>query len=356
MSQNRKKVQDLTRLFENIATTNNSNQDNRTSTIAGLKAPGQSDQNSISTHAPIPRFDHDENNYQHDSFYDEDLELALALTMSLNDDGDNNNNNNTNNNDDRQSSNQQNEHAITSSTTTTMANITTNNNNDDEIETNQAHNELNTSNNVEVARSINLEINSDDDDDDDDYDDDYDEELELALVLSMSVNDQTLSPSNLPPPPQPSAPPSSPLPPPLPISLPPSASITSIANYNYIYDTSAGSTSSSGGGNTQLNEVSCLNIEIQGLCNQLSELRDQYDHDKLEWNSRLDDANRRANNNNSAHNNTDTSVTCKICLTNPIDWALLPCGHTFCGECTNQLATCPLCRQTIEGKTRIYLL
>jgi hypothetical protein len=53
----------------------------------------------------------------------------------------------------------------------------------------------------------------------------------------------------------------------------------------------------------------------------------------------------------------DQKLECKICLLE-IDscWAVAPCGHAgFCRECLLPLRSCPICRATKEGMTRIYL-
>ncbi len=48
--------------------------------------------------------------------------------------------------------------------------------------------------------------------------------------------------------------------------------------------------------------------------------------------------------------------TCKICYTNSIDHAIIPCGHTFCQTCISQavLSTCPVCRGSIDKKQKIF--
>ncbi|GAB4855694.1 E3 ubiquitin-protein ligase rglg3, variant 2 [Ancistrocladus abbreviatus] len=44
---------------------------------------------------------------------------------------------------------------------------------------------------------------------------------------------------------------------------------------------------------------------------------------------------------------------CPICLTNPKNMAF-QCGHTTCKECSENLSFCPLCRQPIETRIRLY--
>ncbi|KAK7282296.1 hypothetical protein RIF29_10959 [Crotalaria pallida] len=44
---------------------------------------------------------------------------------------------------------------------------------------------------------------------------------------------------------------------------------------------------------------------------------------------------------------------CPVCLTNPKDMAFA-CGHTTCKECGVTLSSCPLCRQQITTRLRLY--
>ncbi|KAF7834133.1 E3 ubiquitin-protein ligase RGLG3-like [Senna tora] len=44
---------------------------------------------------------------------------------------------------------------------------------------------------------------------------------------------------------------------------------------------------------------------------------------------------------------------CPICLTNPKDMAF-GCGHTTCKECGATLSSCPMCRQQITTRLRLY--
>ncbi|KAM6563432.1 hypothetical protein CsatB_023430 [Cannabis sativa] len=67
---------------------------------------------------------------------------------------------------------------------------------------------------------------------------------------------------------------------------------------------------------------------------------------------------------NSIPKMTDLSLTeatssapveqvCPICLTNPKDMAF-QCGHTTCKDCGITLSTCPLCRDTITTRLRLF--
>ncbi|KAG9151822.1 hypothetical protein Leryth_002088 [Lithospermum erythrorhizon] len=44
---------------------------------------------------------------------------------------------------------------------------------------------------------------------------------------------------------------------------------------------------------------------------------------------------------------------CPICLTNPKDMAF-GCGHLTCKDCGVSLASCPLCREPIKTRIRLY--
>ncbi|KAK7247597.1 hypothetical protein RIF29_42483 [Crotalaria pallida] len=48
-----------------------------------------------------------------------------------------------------------------------------------------------------------------------------------------------------------------------------------------------------------------------------------------------------------------TESVCPVCLTNPKDMAF-GCGHTTCKECGVTLSTCPMCRQHITTRLRLY--
>lgn len=55
-----------------------------------------------------------------------------------------------------------------------------------------------------------------------------------------------------------------------------------------------------------------------------------------------------------------STANCVICLSNPSDHALLPCGHLcICEACLPQLARewnrCPLCRNETQGAARIFI-
>lgn len=46
---------------------------------------------------------------------------------------------------------------------------------------------------------------------------------------------------------------------------------------------------------------------------------------------------------------------CAICLNEPVSTAIVPCGHTFCGNCIKkQNTTCYICRGTIKERIKLY--
>ncbi|XP_024027685.1 E3 ubiquitin-protein ligase RGLG3-like isoform X2 [Morus notabilis] len=46
-------------------------------------------------------------------------------------------------------------------------------------------------------------------------------------------------------------------------------------------------------------------------------------------------------------------LVCPICLTNPKDMAF-GCGHTTCKDCGVTISACPLCREPITTRLRLY--
>ena len=46
---------------------------------------------------------------------------------------------------------------------------------------------------------------------------------------------------------------------------------------------------------------------------------------------------------------------CPICLTDPITQAVIPCGHTFCSNCSKKLnMSCSICRGIVRERIRLY--
>lgn len=54
---------------------------------------------------------------------------------------------------------------------------------------------------------------------------------------------------------------------------------------------------------------------------------------------------------------TDTyEPTCSICLTDPISFAIVPCGHTFCKPCSMKMSVdCGICRGKIRERLKLYI-
>ena len=51
----------------------------------------------------------------------------------------------------------------------------------------------------------------------------------------------------------------------------------------------------------------------------------------------------------------ETTMQCKICLTEDLNTVILPCMHVVsCAKCSFSLSTCPICRGYIEEVKRIY--
>ncbi|XP_059661913.1 E3 ubiquitin-protein ligase RGLG4 [Cornus florida] len=57
--------------------------------------------------------------------------------------------------------------------------------------------------------------------------------------------------------------------------------------------------------------------------------------------------------NPSAPSSDDRSQVCPICLTNSKDLAF-QCGHLTCRDCGSRLSNCPICRQRISNRLRVY--
>ena len=60
----------------------------------------------------------------------------------------------------------------------------------------------------------------------------------------------------------------------------------------------------------------------------------------------------------SLHSNFKNEIhdpQCAICLTDPVTTAIVPCGHTFCGNCVKkQNTTCYICRGTIRERIKLF--
>lgn len=60
----------------------------------------------------------------------------------------------------------------------------------------------------------------------------------------------------------------------------------------------------------------------------------------------------------SLHSNFKSDLQdpqCSICLTDPVITAIVPCGHTFCGNCIKkQNTSCYICRGVIRERIKLY--
>lgn len=45
---------------------------------------------------------------------------------------------------------------------------------------------------------------------------------------------------------------------------------------------------------------------------------------------------------------------CAVCYAGERNCAMVPCGHTFCKECVDKMARCPLCRTVKQSSLVIY--
>jgi hypothetical protein len=46
---------------------------------------------------------------------------------------------------------------------------------------------------------------------------------------------------------------------------------------------------------------------------------------------------------------------CAICLSEPISYTIVPCGHTFCSVCSKkQNTTCYICRGIIRERVKLF--
>ncbi|KAK4393748.1 E3 ubiquitin-protein ligase RGLG3 [Sesamum angolense] len=54
-----------------------------------------------------------------------------------------------------------------------------------------------------------------------------------------------------------------------------------------------------------------------------------------------------------AESGPSAEQACPICLTNPKDMAF-GCGHLTCKDCGVSISSCPLCRQPITTRLRLY--
>jgi hypothetical protein len=67
------------------------------------------------------------------------------------------------------------------------------------------------------------------------------------------------------------------------------------------------------------------------------------------------DINDSNSNDNNDNNDSHDKLTCNICMVNPKDCSLIPCGHCYCLTCVGKLNKCPECRQDFSQILKIYV-
>jgi hypothetical protein len=50
----------------------------------------------------------------------------------------------------------------------------------------------------------------------------------------------------------------------------------------------------------------------------------------------------------------DNDPLCSICMTEVVTMAFVPCGHTFCQNCSKRTLICHVCRAPIVNRLRVY--
>ncbi len=48
------------------------------------------------------------------------------------------------------------------------------------------------------------------------------------------------------------------------------------------------------------------------------------------------------------------SDECPICFEPEKSTALVPCGHILCGTCAAKYANCPVCREPVASRMRVF--
>ncbi|TNJ26495.1 Ankyrin repeat protein 2 [Giardia muris] len=91
--------------------------------------------------------------------------------------------------------------------------------------------------------------------------------------------------------------------------------------------------------------------EVPGLRDRVSELTAENEYLKKKLSLFR-------NSNDEVENSISDPLTCIVCLRNPKDTLLQPCGHLcVCSTCAKQIMnqTCPLCRTPIESTVKVHL-
>ena len=108
----------------------------------------------------------------------------------------------------------------------------------------------------------------------------------------------------------------------------------------------------------------CNDQETEELLNNLKNLSNKIENDKNIIIARTEYIKSRKDIENNLNlvkkiNSMNMSNTCPLCLTNPVNIYLNPCGHTCCEECYGRLSNnnenkCFLCRSNIMSKNPLY--
>lgn len=53
------------------------------------------------------------------------------------------------------------------------------------------------------------------------------------------------------------------------------------------------------------------------------------------------------------NDNNEKIYDCAVCMDNPKNTAIVPCGHQFCAQCAQRLHRCPMCRGRIQHRLRL---
>jgi hypothetical protein len=93
-----------------------------------------------------------------------------------------------------------------------------------------------------------------------------------------------------------------------------------------------------------------LDLERESLLNQIVDLNAKSEHIEKELtNEKKQNREIRSN-----FDSLNSSIQCIVCTERHIDHVVIPCGHTFCGECLQKLTHCSFCRVRINQKLKLF--
>ena len=99
----------------------------------------------------------------------------------------------------------------------------------------------------------------------------------------------------------------------------------------------------------QLTDVTTREIYCQDT---LDSLRAEKLAKEIENNIMMDDMRSTVN---KLNNEIEDATICKVCMENPLDTLITPCNHLcICKDCSKRVKNCPICRQLIKKKIRVY--